>query len=185
MLLNIGCGAVAHPDWLDLDMVPRHPLAVTCDLRHGLSLAANAADACCSAPVLDRRTTAEADFYLSAANLVGAVRAVQTRPAWATRLQRPRQRRAARRLGIIGGADRRLALATGRFRHSGEVHRVMRDEHAVALLLQRHGFADIRVVGPRESRLPGFASVALDAPAEAAPPRKPDSLYAEAIKAAA
>ncbi len=33
MLLNIGCGAVAHPDWLNLDMVPLHPLAVACDLR--------------------------------------------------------------------------------------------------------------------------------------------------------
>jgi len=35
VLLNIGCGAVAHPDWVNLDMVPRHPLAVTGYLRRG------------------------------------------------------------------------------------------------------------------------------------------------------
>ena len=53
------------------------------------------------------------------------------------------------------------------------------------LLLKRHGFVDIRVVGPCESRIPGFAKFALDAPAANAPARKPDSLYVEAIKAAA
>ena len=277
MLLNIGCGAVAHPDWLNLDMVPRHPLAVACDLRHGLPLAANAADACYSAHVLEHLTRAEADPFiaeqfrvlrpsgvirvvvpdlevmcrdyldhlaalragathrdfayrftllemfdqvvrdrsggeligvyraalgadkahiqrrhgaeaepfLSAANSAGDVPAVRARPTWAGRLRRLRLRIAARMLGIIGGADMRRALATGLFRHSGEVHRVMYDGHAVAALLQRHGFADIRVVGPRESRIPGFASFALDAPAADAPARKPDSLYVEAIKAAA
>ena len=185
MLLNIGCGAVAHPDWLNLDMVPRHPLAVACDLRHGLPLAANSADACYSAHVLEHLTRAEADPDMSAANVVGAVPAVRARPAWARRLQRPRPRIAARMLGIIGGVGMRRALATGLFRQSGEVHRVMYDKHAVAVLLQRHGFADIRLVGPCESRIPGFASFALDAPATDAPARKPASLYVEAIKAAA
>ena len=277
MLLNIGCGATAHPDWLNLDMVPQHPLAVACDLRHGLPLAANAADACYSSHVLEHLTRAEADPFiaeqfrvlrpngvirvvvpdlevmcrdyldhlaalragatqrdfayrftlleifdqvvrdrsggeligvyraargadvahirrrhgaeaepfLSGAKAAGDVPTARVRPAWARRLRRLRQRIASHMLGIIGGAEMRQALATGLFRQSGEVHRVMYDEHAVAELLQRHGFADIRVVGPCESRIPGFASFALDAPAADAPARKPDSLYVEAIKAAA
>jgi len=277
VLLNIGCGAVAHPEWLNLDIVPRHPLAVACDLRRGLPLAADAADACYSSHVLEHLAQAEADPFiaeqfrvlrpsgvirvvvpdlevmcrdylahlaalragaehrqfayrftllemfdqvvrdrsggelinvyraargadvehirsrhgaeaepfLSRANGASAVRAVRTRPKWAARLRHLRQRFAARTLLIIGGAEMQQALATGLFRHSGEVHRVMYDEHSVAALLQRHGFTDIRVVGPRESRIPGFASFALDAPASDAPPRKPDSLYVEAIKAAA
>jgi len=277
VLLNIGCGAVAHPDWVNLDMVPRHPLAVACDLRCGLPLASNAADACYSSHVLEHLTRAEADPFieeqfrvlrpggvirvvvpdlevmcrdylahlaalrssaancdfayrftllemfdqvvrdrsggelidvyraargadvehirsrhgaeaepfLCEANRASAVRAVGPRPKWAARLRQLRKRFAARTLLIIGGAEMRQALATGLFRHSGEVHRVMYDDHAVAALLQRHGFTDIRVVGSRESRIPGFASFALDAPAADAPPRKPDSLYVEAIKAAA
>ena len=277
MLLNIGCGAVAHPDWLNLDVVPRHPLAVACDLRRGLPLAANAADACYSSHVLEHLTRAEADPFiaeqvrvlrpsgvirvvvpdlavmcrdylahlaalragaphtdfayrftllemfdqvvrdrsggelidvyraargadldhirrrhgaeaepfLSGASGAGDVPTIRARVTWAGRLQRLRQRLAARTLAIIGGAEMRRALATGLFRHSGEVHRVMYDEHSVAALLLRHGFAEIRVVGPCESRIPGFASFALDAPAADSPPRKPDSLYVEAIKAAA
>ena len=277
MLLNIGCGAVAHPDWLNLDMAPRHPLAVACDLRRGLPLASNAADACYSSHVLEHLTRAEADPFiaeqfrvlrpngvirvvvpdlavmcrdylahlaalragapqrdfayrftllemfdqvvrdrsggelidayrvargadvehirrrhgaeaepfLSAEKAVGDVPAVRVRPTWVGRLRRLRQRIAASTLAVIGGAEMRRALATGLFRHSGEVHRVMYDQHSVASLLQRHGFADIRVVGPCESRIPGFASFALDGPAADAPPRKPDSLYVEAIKAAA
>lgn len=276
MLLNIGCGATAHPDWLNLDMVALHPLAVVCDLRRGLPLAANAADACYSSHVLEHLTRAEADPFiaeqfrvlrpngvirvvvpdlevmcrdyldhlgalragatlrafayrftllemfdqvardrsggelidiyraargadvehirrrhgaeaepfLNGAKAAGDVPAVRARPAWARRLRRLRRGIAARMLGIIGGAEMRQALATGLFRHSGEVHRVMYDGHAVTSLLQRHGFADIRVVGPCESRIPGFASFTLDAPSADAPPRKPDSLYVEAIKAA-
>lgn len=277
MRLNIGCGAVAHPDWLNLDMAPRHPLAVACDLRRGLPLADNAADACYSSHVLEHLTRAEADPFiaeqfrvlrangvirivvpdlevmcrdyltqlealragaahrdfahrftllemfdqvvrdrsggelinvyraargadvdhirrrhgseaepfLSGATAAADVLAARARPTWAGRLRRLRQRIAAGSLAIIGGAEMQQALATGLFRHSGEVHRVMYDDHSVAALLRRHGFADIRVVGPCESRIPGFSLFALDAPAADAPPRKPDSLYVEAIKAVA
>ena len=277
MLINIGCGAAAHPDWLNLDMVPLHPLAVACDLRRGLPLAANAADACYSSHVLEhltraeaepfiaeqfrvlrpngvirvgvpdlevicqdyldhlavlrvgatqrdfayrftllemfdqvvrdrsggeligvyraargadvahirRRHGAEAEPFLSGSNAASVAPAVRVRPDWARRLRRLRRRIASRLLGIIGGAEMRKALATGLFRHAGEVHRVMYDNYSVAALLKRHGFVDIRVVGPCESRIPGFAKFALDAPAANAPARKPDSLYVEAIKAAA
>jgi len=275
--LNIGCGAVAHPDWLNLDMAPRHPLAVVCDLRRGLPLADNAADACYSSHVLEHLTRAEADPFIAeqfrvlrangvirivvpdlevmcrdylthlAALRAGATHSdfayrftllemfdqvvrdrtggelidtyrvasgadvahirrrhgaeaepflseakgagngpvIRARHPWTERLRQLRQRIAASMLAISGGAAMRQALATGLFRHSGEDHRVMYDDHSVAALLQRHGFADIRVVGPCESRIPGFSSFALDAPSADAPPRKPDSLYVEAIRAVA
>ena len=45
MLLNIGCGAAAHPDWLNLYILPQHSMALVCNMRLGLSLTANQAEA--------------------------------------------------------------------------------------------------------------------------------------------
>ena len=44
-LVNLGCGNVFHPDWLNIDMFPHAPSVLVHDLRQGLPEEANDADA--------------------------------------------------------------------------------------------------------------------------------------------
>ena len=64
-LVNIGCGKVAHADWLNLDLAPQHALAVACDLRRGLPLAADTCDATYSSHVLEHLSAAEANPFIA------------------------------------------------------------------------------------------------------------------------
>ena len=65
MLLNIGCGAVAHPAWLNLDIAPRNALAVACDLRCGLPVGNASCDATYSSHVLEQLSASEAVPFLA------------------------------------------------------------------------------------------------------------------------
>lgn len=64
MLVNIGCGAVAHPSWLNLDMAPQHPLAVVCDLRSGLPLASASSNATYSSHVIEHLSPSESSPFI-------------------------------------------------------------------------------------------------------------------------
>lgn len=279
MLLNVGCGAVAHPAWLNLDLAPQHPLAVACDLRAGLPVGSASCDATYSSHVLEHLCAAQAvpfldeqyrvlkpggimrvvvpdleqlcrlylqhlealkqgeldrEFgyrfalleifdqvvrdrsggellaqYLAASpqeaayilerhgdearrHMPGAVgshmetpRVVRgARPPFAQRvagrLARYRAKAAALAARVVGGADAAKALAIGRFRLSGEVHRVMYDRWGLEQLLLQRGFQQVQVVSATESRIAGFADFELDAAGGQV--RKPDSLFVEAMK---
>lgn len=70
-----------------------------------------------------------------------------------------------------------------RFAGRGERHKWMYDRLSLADLLRETGFADPRPVSATSSRIPAFASFALDADATGAA-HKPDSLFMEALAAA-
>jgi SAM-dependent methyltransferase len=73
------------------------------------------------------------------------------------------------------------ALRVGRFHRSGEVHRWMYDRYSLRRALEAAGFADVRTVGPAESRIADWARYGLDCGPDGSP-RKPDSLYLEAVR---
>ena len=58
MLLNIGCGAVARPDWLNLDRV-------SLALAYALPRAVNPANACFRSHVLQHLTPTEAAAFIA------------------------------------------------------------------------------------------------------------------------
>jgi predicted SAM-dependent methyltransferase len=64
-MLNIGCGGVTHPAWINLDLASRNPNVRIHDLRRGLPFADGAVDACYSSHVLEHLAPAEADFFLA------------------------------------------------------------------------------------------------------------------------
>jgi SAM-dependent methyltransferase len=68
-----------------------------------------------------------------------------------------------------------------RFFRSGELHRWMYDQFSLRRLLIEIGFEGIRVVSAAESRIPMWISYELDSDSDGRP-RKPDSLYVEAIR---
>lgn len=71
-----------------------------------------------------------------------------------------------------------------KFRSSGELHRWMYDRLSLGRLLREAGFARIKVCGPDESAIRGFAGFGLDTD-EKGVVRKPDSLFMEATAIAA
>jgi predicted SAM-dependent methyltransferase len=95
-------------------------------------------------------------------------------------VSRLRRAIAAAGIAILGGRDARATFLEARFRARGEVHRWMYDRLSLGRLMESAGFADPRVVGPEESRIPDFAAYALDS--DGGRPRKPDSLYMEAVR---
>jgi SAM-dependent methyltransferase len=50
--LNLGCGSVCHPDWINLDSIAA-PGVVECDLRQPLPFADGSAEACYASHVLE------------------------------------------------------------------------------------------------------------------------------------
>jgi SAM-dependent methyltransferase len=63
-LVNIGCGTVIHPAWINLDLEPRLPGVRSWDLRRGLPLPDGTVDACYSSHVLEHLRPAEVDRLL-------------------------------------------------------------------------------------------------------------------------
>jgi SAM-dependent methyltransferase len=51
--LNLGCGSVCHPDWVNLDTIASRPDVVACDLRRPLPFADAVAEACYASHVLE------------------------------------------------------------------------------------------------------------------------------------
>lgn len=63
-LVNIGCGYIAHPDWINLDIAPAMTIVKSFDLRRGLPASSNTIDACYSSHVLEHLLTTEAKFLV-------------------------------------------------------------------------------------------------------------------------
>lgn len=70
-------------------------------------------------------------------------------------------------------------LLFGDARRRGETHQWMYDRVNLSHLLEEAGFTNVRIVGPRESRVPQWDLLNLDVD-ESGGPRKPHSLYVEA-----
>ncbi|HID31335.1 MAG TPA: methyltransferase domain-containing protein [Desulfobacterales bacterium] len=81
---------------------------------------------------------------------------------------------------LLGERDYR-ALQIGRFRIQGEVHQWMYDRYSLAQLLKQVGFQHPQLVGPTESRIPGWKDYNLDTDPDGTV-YKTDSLYMEAFK---
>ena len=278
LLVNVGCGSVAHPEWANFDVAPRLPHVRQLDVRQGLPLADGQADAVYSSHVLEHLSSAEADGFLrelwrvlapggvirlvvpdleaicrlylqeldalragakaddfayrfallelldqsvrdhSGGEMLQAYRGARgaaidhvlrrhgaeaapfvddgrrappvpgthggaAGAGWRQRLQALRWRALLAGARLLAGDSAVQWLQVGRFRLSGEVHRVMYDSHSLAMLLQRHGFVDARVTSAGHSAIAAFARYALDTGADGTV-RKPDSLFLEARKAA-
>ncbi len=97
-------------------------------------------------------------------------------------LRRVRERVAETLAFVALGRDGAAALREGLFRRGGEVHLWMYDRYSLGRELALAGFADVRVCGAGDSRIPGFAGFGLET--LEGRPRKPDSLYMEAVKPA-
>lgn len=52
-MLNIGCGAHYHPDWINLDVAPADPKVIPVDINHGLPFPSDSARICYSSHVLE------------------------------------------------------------------------------------------------------------------------------------
>jgi len=74
-----------------------------------------------------------------------------------------------------------LLYDIAKFRTSGEVHLWMYDELSLRSLFDQHGFVDPALHSAFTSGIPGFADYCLDV-TQSGTPRKPDSIYMEAIK---
>ena len=269
-LVNVGCGSVFHPDWINFDYTPASPEVRACDLRRGLQLANASADAVYHSHVLEHLTPEDGAAFLreshrvlrpggivriAVPDLEGLARAYvaalddpagpdpvllewlrlelvdqfgRERPGGRipefvrgldeTGLAKVRARigmeldalldsfRAPRRsllvrlraagmrgmlrrlrvgllragLRVCGGREMAAAFDVGLYRGSGEVHRTLYDRHVLLALLERTGFAEIRVQASDESRIPGFASYGLESCGGCV--RKPDSLFMEALR---
>lgn len=62
--VNIGCGSVFHPDWVNLDIVPVHPSVRRWDARGPLPFEAGTVDAVYSSHVLEHLTPDDARLLL-------------------------------------------------------------------------------------------------------------------------
>ena len=83
-------------------------------------------------------------------------------------------------LKLLGNEDYQ-ALTDGRFGNSGEAHKHMYDRFSLGQLLMQIGFRTISSKPANESNITGWSDFFLDF-TQTGIPRKPDSLYLEAIK---
>lgn len=65
LLVNVGCGTVAHTAWRNFDVVPQLEHVQALDVRRGLPLAEGVADATYSSHVLEHLTASEAQPFLA------------------------------------------------------------------------------------------------------------------------
>ncbi|MYL82952.1 glycosyltransferase [Desulfovibrio aerotolerans] len=165
-LLNLGCGNAFHPDWVNVDVVPRPPHVFGYNLRRGVPFADALFDAVYHSHVLEHFSRKGAAFFLRE-----CLRALV--PGGVLRVAVPDLEGAAR--AYLKALDEACHDAPG----AGERHEWM----TVELLdqLTRHGsggemleFWQRRPVPAREfvlSRVGGEARPVLDAPA--VPPQAP------------
>jgi SAM-dependent methyltransferase len=62
--LNLGCGSVCHPDWVNLDSIASRPDVVACDLRKPLPFANAVAEACYASHVLEHLSLRDARRFV-------------------------------------------------------------------------------------------------------------------------
>ena len=63
-MLNIGCGACRHSDWVNLDLNPNSPDVIALDATKGLPFESNAVDVCYSSHVLEHLSREEATSFI-------------------------------------------------------------------------------------------------------------------------
>jgi predicted SAM-dependent methyltransferase len=91
--------------------------------------------------------------------------------------------RAVKRVGRANRAEPRAETAiVPSPRETGEAHRWMYDRLSLKLLLESEGFVRVKQVSHDESAIPDWSRYRLDTSQEGDRPRKPDSLFVEAIK---
>lgn len=64
VLVNVGCGPIYHPDWLNFDVTPSDEQVHYLDVRKGLPLQQGSVDACFSSHVIEHLTPAAAEKFL-------------------------------------------------------------------------------------------------------------------------
>lgn len=64
-MVNIGCGSVFHPDWINVDLASHSPEVIACDLTKGLPFPNESVDVCYSSHVLEHLNQDEANVFLS------------------------------------------------------------------------------------------------------------------------
>lgn len=64
-MINIGCGTIYHPSWINLDIAPDHPDVIPADITRGLPLPNSSAMACYSSHVLEHMDQAAARSLLA------------------------------------------------------------------------------------------------------------------------
>lgn len=272
-MLNIGCGAIHHEDWINLDIASDDPAVMSVDIMKGLPFASSSVTACYSSHVLEHMPRSAVDELLQECFRVlrsgGVLRLVvpdletivrayletleclkrgdisrardyewillemydqvvrnqaggdmakflvdlpsdqrsyvysriggeaekiweqhtiknkrplrsMSKHTWLERFKRLRLKLARMCVFILAGRSAAKSFERGLFRDGGEVHQWMYDSYSLRGLLERHGFADIRVCRADESRIPNFVTYELDT--EHGQVRKPDSLFIEALK---
>ncbi|XAL98224.1 methyltransferase domain-containing protein [Phycisphaeraceae bacterium D3-23] len=65
LLVNLGCGDRFHRDWLNLDLTSCAPEVTACDLRHGIPLGDNTADACYSSHILEHLRPCDGHAFIA------------------------------------------------------------------------------------------------------------------------
>lgn len=63
-MINIGCGTIHHPDWINLDIASDDPTVLTVDITRGLPFTEASISACYSSHVLEHMDHAAARFML-------------------------------------------------------------------------------------------------------------------------
>lgn len=63
--VNIGCGPIHHPRWLNVDVEPTDPAVTPLDVRKGIPLAKGAATACFSSHVIEHLSPSAAQAFLA------------------------------------------------------------------------------------------------------------------------
>jgi predicted SAM-dependent methyltransferase len=63
-MINLGCGRRIHPDWVNVDIAPRRPEVIRCDLSRGIPYADNAFDVAYHSHVLEHIRRADALPFL-------------------------------------------------------------------------------------------------------------------------
>ena len=64
-MLNIGCGATYHPDWINLDVSPSEPSVLPVDINNGLPFSSDSITVCYSSHLLEHFDKDVARYFLA------------------------------------------------------------------------------------------------------------------------